>query len=115
MTKKEMQSEINFPIYGEHIYNFVSLHKDDPLSHPCEDSWILCLVDTKGTPMVGIYKWQKENNPKNITGYTYINIHSNNGSVRYVEYPHWQDDKVILICNEKDKDLIIHPREKWTK
>ena len=70
MTKEEMKSELNFPIYGEHIYNFLCLHEEDPLSHPYEDAWILCTTEVQGTTMIGIYKWQKEGNPKNIHAYT---------------------------------------------
>lgn len=106
MTKEEMKSEIKFPIYGQHIYNFLSMGKD-PESQPYEYSWILCLVETKGHSMMGIYKWGKEDNPKNISAYTYINVYSDNGTCKYVEYTHLQDEKVILICDEKDKDLII--------
>ena len=108
MTKEEMKSEINFPIYGERIYTFMSIG-EAPESQPCEDAWILCIAETKGVRMIGLYKWQKEDNPKNIFAYTYINIHSNNGSMRYVEYPHLQDENIILICDEKQKDLVIKP------
>lgn len=106
MTKEQMKSEVKFPIYGDKFYSFLQMGHD-PITHPSEDAWILCIAETKGGNMMGIYKWQKENNPKNIFGYTYINIHANHGSVRYVEYPHLQDERVILICDEKQKDLII--------
>lgn len=112
MTKEEMLKEVTFPILGDSIYKFFSFRYEDKLSHPSKDAWILCTVEVKGITQVGIYKWQLENYPKNITSYCYINIYANTGLVRYVEYPHLQDEKVIVIIDEKQKDLIIKPREK---
>lgn len=110
MTKEEMLKEVRFPILGDSIFNFLPFRDEDGWSHPSKDAWILCIVEVKGITQFGIYKWQLKNYPKNIKSYCYINIYANTGSVRYVEYPHLQDEKVILICDEKQKDLIIKPR-----
>jgi len=109
MTKEEMLKEVRFPILGDRIHNFLLFHDNDILSHPSEGAWILCIIEVKGTTQIGIYKWQEEGYPKNITSYCYINIYANSGPVRYVEYPHLQDEKVIIICDEKQKDFFIKP------
>lgn len=106
MTKEEMLKEIKFPILTPRVNNFQGIHE----AIPVPDAWILCFVDLKNhSAFPSIYKWQKENNPDNIRIWTYLNIESSTGLCRWIEYPHLKDDKVILICEEKDKDFIIEP------
>lgn len=105
MTKEEMLKEIKFPILIPEVNTYIGMHKEIPVP----DAWILCFVDHKiagGFP--AIYKWQKENNPDNIAGWTYIDLEKAvTGPCRWIEYPHLKDDNVILICEEKNKDFII--------
>jgi len=106
MTKKEMLKEIKFPVLTPHANTYQGIHDGEPVPN----SWIMCFVDLdKVGAFPALYKWQKENNPKNIIQWTYVNIEATTGLRRNIPYPHLKDDKVILICDEKDVNLIIKP------
>ena len=122
MTKKEMLKEIKFPVLVPQSIEYTAMDYDmgrgvvKPLDYqlniPINDAWIICIVELKGVPSFqALYKWQKKNNPENIIAWAYIKLDAPTGVVRLVEYPHLKDDKVILICDEKNKDLIIHPNK----
>lgn len=88
---------------------------------PDVGAYILCVVDvvqpdgSKKT-FPGIYKWRRNNNPKDITAWTYIDLALSTGPVRYVEYKDEQHEDVIYICESKsaqsdtDEDYWNDPR-----
>lgn len=106
MSKEEMYKNVRFPWLGDKIMNFLSLDYQDPLSIPSVGSWIFCIITSAKGNFCGIYQWQEKNNPQNITAYTYINIGSNNGPVRYVQYEHYQDEQIMIVVDEKQAHLI---------
>ena len=108
MTKEEMLKEIKFPVIGNTINNFVGLIQGNESTYPAEDSWIMCFVDIEGmTNSLGLYKWQKENNPQNIHGYCYIDINAISGTALYIYDEEFQDEKVIIIRDKKYKDYKL--------
>lgn len=102
-----MFKNVLFPMLGDHTMNFVPLLTKKKETHPSVGAWIVCVVEVKERKMLGLYQWQNGNNPKNITGYTYVNISANSGPVRYVPYTHLQDENIMIICNETQSHLIL--------
>lgn len=136
MTKEEMLQEIRFPIYAPRSIQFTLLDylppqsptpvgaankKKDTKSEnaipeinynmPSVGAWIICTIPIKGTLMTGLYKWQEKDNPEDIQHWSYLNIEATTGLSRMVEYKHSSHPKVILICDEKQKDLKIEPKK----
>lgn len=103
MTKKQMLKEIKFPVLAPSVIDYINMY----VITPVPNAWIICFLDVKGHLMQGLYKWQNKNNPNNITGWAYIKLDSTTGTVRFVKHPYLQDEKVIIICHEKYKHLII--------
>lgn len=112
MTKKQMLKEVKFPVLGPEIFNMQTMYNGrlggDNL--PSVGSWIFCFANLEcGTTFPGIYKWQERDNPKNILGWCYMDIRATTGNIRYVEYKHLADDKIILVCDDRKADLVIKP------
>lgn len=115
MTKEEMLKEIKFPILAPPALTFISMldksidiNKQPSFADiPVADAWIGCFFKTEKDSWFGVYKWQKENNPKEIYAWCYIDIEATHGIKRYVEYKHIQHEKIIVLCDEKEKDFII--------
>lgn len=107
MKKSEMFKDVKFPMLGDQNMNFVPLIQEKKETHPSVGTWIVCVIKVKERKMLGLYQWQKENNPKNIEAYTYVNISANSGPVRYVPYPHLQDENLMIICHESQAHIIV--------
>lgn len=103
MTKKQMMKEIKFPVLVPKINRYNTMWE----SEPAENAWILCFCDTKGGTGHGLYKWQKKNNPTNITSWTYVKLDAATGELSLVPYRYCKDKKIIQVIDEKHKNYII--------
>lgn len=110
MTKQKMRKEIKFPVYGPAIFNMLGMGETER-EQPSINAWIIGIATVKGSPSLGLYKWQKKDNPTNIHGWCYIDIKATTGIIRYVERKDLIDNKIITIIDEKQKHLRVTPSE----
>lgn len=109
MTKAEMRKEAKLPFLGPLIFNMQTMYHEphQPNNFPAVGAWIFCMLElTSGLNFCGIYKWQETDNPKNIISWCHIRFDATTGEVRYVEYKHNKDPQIILVCDERQADLI---------
>lgn len=110
MTKAQMRKEAKLPFLGPLIFNMQTMYHEphQPNNFPAVGSWIFCVLGfKKGSNCCGIYKWQEKGNPKNIMMWCHIRLDATSGEIRYVEYLHRKDPKVILVVDERKADFII--------